>query len=145
MAVTHTQRTELFSTLVDVMGQENAETLFEQLPPSGWDNMATKDDIAGAELRIQAALATAVADSHAKLADTNVKLADTNVKLAETTAALQVAMRTGFAEAAKERAELTKGLAEVIKMQARQLYVIVSAIAAATVSIWIALFTRALG
>ena len=49
-----------------------------------------------------------------------------------------VALHEGFAEAAKERAE-------IIKSQAKQLYVIVATIAAATVSIWIAVFTSAPG
>ena len=52
-------------------------------------------------------------------------------------------MKAGFAEAAKERAELTKSLAEVVRSQARQLYVITATIVAATVSIWIALYTSA--
>ena len=47
-------------------------------------------------------------------------------------------MHDGFAQAAKERAE-------IIKSQAKQLYVIVSTIAVATISIWIALFTAAAG
>ena len=47
-------------------------------------------------------------------------------------------MHEGFAEAAKERAE-------IIKSQAKELYVIVSTIAVATISIWIALFTSAAG
>ena len=47
-------------------------------------------------------------------------------------------MHEGFAEAAKERAE-------IIKSQAKELYVIVSTIAVATISIWIALFTSGAG
>ena len=58
--------------------------------------------------------------------------------IAESQAALRVEMHEGFAEAAKERAE-------IIKSQARQLYVIVSSIAVATISIWIALFTTVAG
>ena len=106
------------------MGEEAADTLMDQLPPSGWDQMATKEDLAGVEQRLQASLAVA--------------FAETNAKFVESHAALHVAMHEGFAEAAKERAE-------IIKVQARQLYVIVSAIAAATISIWIALFTSAAG
>ena len=96
----------------------------DQLPPGGWDQMATKDDLAGAELRLQAAFTAAIAE--------------TNVKIVESHADLKVSMHQGFAEAAKERAE-------IIKVQAKQLYVIVATIAAATISIWIALFTMAPG
>lgn len=107
--------------------------------------MATKEDLAGVEQRLQAALAVALAQIDSKFADTNAKFVeinakfvDTSAKSAESHAGLLVAMHEGFAQAAKERAE-------IIKVQARQLYVIVSAIAAATISIWIALFTSAAG
>ena len=109
------------------MGEEAADTLMDQLLPSEWDQVATKDDLAGFEQRLQASLAVA-------FVETNAKFAETNAKLVESHAALQVAMHDGFAEAAKERAE-------IIKVQARQLYVI----AAATISIWIALFTSPAG
>ena len=117
--------------MVDSMGEEAADTLMDQLPPSGWDQMATKDDLAGAELRLQAAFAAAIAE-------TNVKMVEGHGKLLESQADLKVAIHEGFAEAAKERAE-------IIKSQAKQLYVIVSTIAAATISIWIALFTMTPG
>ena len=131
MAVLQSQRAALYASLVDSMGEEAADTLMDQLPPSGWDQMATKEDLAGIEQRLQASLAVASAD-------TNAQFAEMSAKFAESHAALQVAMHEGFAQAAKERAE-------IIKVQARQLYVIVSAIAAATISIWIALFTSAAG
>ncbi|MCE2511389.1 MAG: hypothetical protein J4F50_02310 [Acidimicrobiia bacterium] len=131
MAATQSQRAALYVSLVDSMGEEAADTLMDQLPPSGWDQMATKDDLAGVEQRLQASLAVA-------LAEINARFAETNAEFVESHAALQVTMHEGFAQAAKERAE-------IIKVQARQLYVIVSAIAAATISIWIALFTSAAG
>ena len=131
MAATQAQRAALYVSLVDSMGEEAADTLMDQLPPSGWDQMATKEDLAGVEQRLQASLAVA-------FAEINARFAETNVKFVEGHAALQVAMHEGFAEAAKERSE-------IIKVQARQLYVIVSAVAAATISIWIALFTSAAG
>jgi hypothetical protein len=131
MAATQAQRAAPYASLVDSMGEEAADTLMDQLPPSGWDQMATKDDLAGAELRLQAAFAAAIAETH-------VKMAEGHGKLLESQAELKVAMHKGFAEAAKERAE-------IIKVQARQLYVVVATIAAATISIWIALFTMAPG
>ena len=93
--------------------------------------MATKGDLAGVEQRLQASLAMAFAEIDANFAEMNAKLAESH-------AALLAAMHEGFAEATKDRAE-------IIKVQARQLYVILAAIAAATISIWIALFTSAAG
>ena len=51
------------------MGEEAADTLMDQLPPSGWDQMATKDDLAGVEQRLQASLAVALPEINAKFAE----------------------------------------------------------------------------
>ena len=152
MAATQAQRAALYASLVDSMGEEAADTLMDQLPPTGWDQMATKEDLAGVELRLQAAFATAIAQINASIAETNASITETNASITETNASitetnaritetnadLRVEMHKGFAEAAKERAE-------IIKSQAKQLYVIVATIAAATISIWIALFAGAAG
>ena len=53
MAMTETQRTTLYNQLTDAIGQEAARTLMEQLPPSGWDQVATKDDVKASEQRLQ--------------------------------------------------------------------------------------------
>ncbi|MYE64742.1 MAG: hypothetical protein F4231_02305 [Acidimicrobiaceae bacterium] len=66
-----------------------------------------------------------MAETNGKLVETNGKLVETNARITESNAELRVAMHEGFAEAAKERAE-------IVKSQARQLYVIVATIAAAT-------------
>ena len=107
------------------MGTEDAETLMQQLPPGSWDTMATKDDlqVLGATL---AATFTAA-------------LAEFRVEVTNTIAELRVEVANGFAEAAKERAELAKCYAELVKSQAKHLYITVSTICLATISIWIAL------
>ena len=58
MALTHAQRTSMFNTLAQVMGQDDAETLMQHLPPSGWDNVATKEDLRAGFAEIHAAIAT---------------------------------------------------------------------------------------
>ena len=138
MAATQAQRAALYTSLVDSMGEEAADTLMDQLPPSGWDQVATKEDLAGVELRLRAAFTEAIAETNVKLAESRASLVESHGKLVESSAELRVEMHDGFAQAAKERAE-------IIKSQARQLYVIVSTIAVATISIWIALFTAAAG
>ena len=138
MAATQAQRAALYTSLVDSMGEEAADTLMDQLPPSGWDQVATKEDLAGVELRLRAAFTEAIAETNVKLAESRASLVESHGKLVESHAALRVEMHDGFAQAAKERAE-------IIKSQAKQLYVIVSTIAVATISIWIALFTGAAG
>ena len=143
MAATQAQRAALYAGLVDSMGEEAADTLMDQLPPSGWDQMATKDDLAAVELRLRAAFAAAIAETNAKIAESHTKLVESYAKLVESHADLKVAMHAGFADAARERAQAAKERAGIVKSQARQLYVMVATIAAATISIWIALFAVA--
>ena len=49
MVMTETQRTTLYNQLTDAIGQEAARTLMEQLPPMGWDQVATKEDVKASE------------------------------------------------------------------------------------------------
>ena len=45
MAITEDHRYRLFQHLVEVLGRENASTLMEHLPPTGWADVATKQDL----------------------------------------------------------------------------------------------------
>ncbi len=125
MATTQAQRASLFTTLAELMGTEDAETLMQELPPSGWDNMATKDD-----LKVLAATVTAA-------------LAEFRVEVTNALAEIRVAHAESHAELVKSHAELVESHAEshaeLVKSQARNLYITVSTIVLATISIWIAL------
>ena len=140
MAMTNTERATLYSALADAIGEQDAETLMEQFPPSGWDQVATKDDLRVLGAGFTAALAETNAAITAGLAEANAAitagLAEANAAITAGLAEANAAMKAGFAEAAKERAE-------IVKSQARQLYVFTATIVAATVSIWIALLTSA--
>ena len=118
MATTQAQRASLFTTLAELMGTEDAETLMQELPPSGWDNMATKDD-----LKVLAATVTAA-------------LAEFRVEVTNALAEIRVAHAESHAEIVEGHAE---SHAEIVKSQARNLYITVSTIVLATISIWIAL------
>ena len=117
MALTHTQRTSMFNTLAQVMGQQDAETLMEHLPPSGWDNVATKEDIRASFAELNATIATGLAQA-----------ATERTEIIKT-------VSTGLAQAATERAE-------IVRRQAWHLYIVVSTIVVASISIWIALLAR---
>ena len=150
MALTHTQRTSMFNTLAEVMGNEDAETLMEHLPPSGWDNVATKDDLRAAFAETNAAIATGLAQAATERAEGFAQAATERAEIIK-------AMTEGFARAAVERADIraeaaterAEGFAqaateraEIIKRQAWHLYIVVSTIVVAAVSIWIALLTQ---
>ena len=114
MAITQAQRASLHANLVDLMGQRDAEALIELLPPGGWDNVATKDDLKTLEATLMAAITAGLAETNA-------------------------AITAGLAEATKERAQLAVDLAKDARREAKNLYITVSTIALATISIWIAL------
>ena len=139
MVMTNTERATLYSALADAIGQEEAETLMEQFPPWGWDQVTTKDDLKVLGAGFAAALAETNAAITAGLAETNAALtaglAEANAAITSGLAETNAAMKAGFAEAATERAEIIKSLADVVRSQARQLYVITATIIAATVSI----------
>ncbi|MCY3616752.1 MAG: hypothetical protein OXG66_03670 [Acidimicrobiaceae bacterium] len=150
MATTQAQRASLFNTLAEMMGQQDAETLVEQLPPTGWDTMATKDDVRVLGATITAALTEGLAQAAKERAELQATmatgLAEGFAEAAKERAEIVKTMADGFAEAAKERAEIIKTMAdaakeraEIVKSQARSLYVTVSTVVLAAVSTWIAL------
>ena len=47
-------RWALMRRLIEVLGEEEAETLMESLPPVVWHQIATKDDLAAQEERLKA-------------------------------------------------------------------------------------------
>ena len=132
MATTQAQRASLFNTLAEMMGRQEAETLVEQLPPTGWDTMATKDDVRVLGATITAALAEGLAEAAKERAEIVKTMADGFAEAAKERAEITKTVAEGLAEAAKERAE-------IVKTVARSLYVTVSTVVLASVSIWIAL------
>lgn len=53
MVVDDRSRHELYRRLEEVLGLEAATTLIEHLPPVGWADVATKEDLAGVEQRLE--------------------------------------------------------------------------------------------
>ncbi len=146
MALTHSQRTSMFNTLTEVMGQDDAETLMQHLPPSGWDNVATKEDLRVAFAEINSAMTAGFAQAAVERAEIVKAMAEGLAQAAVERAEIVKAMAEGLAQAAVERAEIKAQAAteraEIIRRQAWHLYIVVSTIAVASVSIWIALLTQ---
>ena len=168
MALTHAQRTSMFNTLAQVMGQDEAETLMQHLPPSGWDNVATKEDLRAGFAETNAAVTSGLAQAAVERADIKaqaaveradiinavtsglaqaaVERADIKAQAAVERADIINAVTSGLAQAAVERAEIKAQAAteraQIISRQAWHLYIVVSTIVVASVSIWIALLTQ---
>ena len=54
MAITEKSRHELYRRLEEILGPEEATTLMEHLPPVGWADVATKEDLRQLEGRLDA-------------------------------------------------------------------------------------------
>jgi len=50
--ITEKSRHELYRRLEEILGPEEANTLMEHLPPVGWADVATKDDLQQFESRV---------------------------------------------------------------------------------------------
>lgn len=82
MALDEAKRHELYTRLEELLGQQPTSTLMSLLPPVGWADVATKDDLRmlGLEIRAEisdvrtelAAFRTDVADGQRRLALTLV-------------------------------------------------------------------------
>ena len=125
MAMTETQRTTLYSQLTDAIGQDAARTLMEQLPPSGWDQVATKDDVKASERLLQRELKASEKMLHGELKETEGRLMaqmaaselrqgaridETNRELSK----LNGEVQTGFAELQLTLAKHTRWMAAVL-------------------------------
>ncbi len=125
MAMTETQRTTMYSQLTDAIGQDAARTLMEQLPPSGWDQVATKDDVKASERLLQRELKASEKMLHGELKETEGRLMaqmaaselrqgaridETNRELSK----LKGEVQTGFAELQLTLAKHTRWMAAVL-------------------------------
>ena len=149
MALTHAQRTSMFNTLAEVMGQDDAETLMQHLPASGWDNVATKEDLRAGLAELTSAMTAGFAQAAVERAEITSAMTEGLAQAAVERAEIRVEFTTELAdirvqlggELADIRVQLATDLAAVARRQAWHLYIVVSTIVLATVSIWIALAT----
>jgi len=75
MTIGESQRHELFSRLEDVLGAAPAATLMSYLPPVGWADVATKQDLEALEAKFDAKFDTLEAKFDAKFDTLEAKFA----------------------------------------------------------------------
>ena len=83
VALTEKQRAEIYSSLSDTVGQPGAEFLMAQQPPGGWEQFATKRDLADLEVKTQASFVELQASIVALNAKMDVQFAQLREQLAE--------------------------------------------------------------
>ncbi len=105
MLVDETRRLALLSRLSEVLGEEEARTLIECLPPVRWEQLATKDDVKASEDQIRT-------EMNGKFAQVDAEFARVHTRID----GLEDKMDAGFeslrGELAEHRAEQRGELAE---------------------------------
>ncbi len=69
------RRWALMYRLCEVLGEEEARTLMESLPPVAWDRIATKDDIKASEDRLRTEMHAEFAKVYAEFANIRTETA----------------------------------------------------------------------
>ncbi len=146
MPPSEAQRLQLYEELVKEFGDEPAMTLMESLPPVDWHELATKDDLAGLEERVNARFEVVDARFDALRVELGAKidtgLAGLGAKIDTGLVGLGAKIDTGLADL---RGEMKLDMARQTRDMARQTYVILAGLAAIITPIYIALFTGAAG
>ena len=174
MAPSKAQRLQLYEELVKKFGDEPAMTLMESLPPVDWHELATKDDLAALEERVNARFEVVDARIDTGLGGVRGEVAALRVELGARIDTGLAGVRGEVAELRGEmsamnarfevvdarfdavgdridkgladlRGEMNLGMARLTRDMARQTYVILAGLAAIITPIYIALFTGAAG
>ena len=132
MLVEESRRFALLSRLSEVLGEEEARTLIESLPPVRWEQLATKDDIKESEERICTEMNGKFAEMNSKFVGVDGKFAGVYGRFAQVEACFErvwaefAALRGEMAEQRGEMAELRGELVLQMARQTRTLVVIMS-------------------
>ena len=155
MAPSEAQRLQLYEELVKKFGDEPAMTLMESLPPVDWHELATKDDLAALEERVNAKFEVVDARFDALRVELGARIdtgltglgarIDTGLtglgaRIDTGLTGLGAKIDTGLADL---RGETKLDMARLTRDMARQTYVILAGLAAIITPIYIALFTGA--
>lgn len=129
MLVDESRRLALLSRLSEVLGEEDARTLIECLPPVRWEQLATKDDIKASEDRIRT-------EMNGKFAQVDAEFARVHTRID----GLEHKMDSGFervwAEFGTVRGELAEHRGEMALAMARQTRTMVFIMSGFMLTIW---------
>ena len=154
MALTEQQRTEIYSSLTDTIGQQEAEFLMAQQPPGGWEQFATKRDLADLEVKTQAGFVELNAKMDVQFAQLREQLAEQFAEIKKQFAAVdtrfaQIDTRfaqidSRFAQIDSRFAAVDTRFAKLSDKRSRDVWAFVVAIVVMTVSICGSFFLAAL-
>ena len=74
MVVSASARNRLFNTLRERLGDADADTLMDSLPPGGWDDVATKTDLKSEVAQLRAEARTTRSELKAEIAELRAEM-----------------------------------------------------------------------
>ena len=83
MSPSEMKRLTLFEKLIDVFGEEPAVTLMENLPPGGWDQVASKTDLQTLKTEVNAKMDVGFAKMDGQFAEIRGEFAKMDGRFAE--------------------------------------------------------------
>ena len=108
MLVDETRRLALLSRLSEVLGEEEARTLIECLPPVRWEQLATKDDVKASEDRIRTEMNGQFAQVDAEFARVHTRIDGLEHKMDAGFESLRGELAEHRGETALQMARLTR-------------------------------------
>lgn len=139
MLVDESRRLALLDRLREVLGEEEARTLIECLPPVRWEQLATKDDIRASEERIRAEMNSQFAGVEGQFAGVDGKFAQVEGQFAQVEASFErvwAEFATIRGELAEHRGELAEHRGEMALQMARQTRTMVVIMSGFMLTIW---------
>ena len=132
MLVDESRRLALLNRLSEVLGDEEARTLIECLPPVRWEQLATKDDVRASEERI-------LTEMNGKFTGVEGKFTGVEGKFAQVEAGFERVWAEFAAirgELAEHRGELAEHRGEMALQMARQTRTLVVIMSGFMLTIW---------
>lgn len=95
MAITEKSRHQLYQRLERILGPDEATTLMDLLPPVGWADVATKEDLRHLESRLETRLGTRIDVLGSELrSELRAEMANVRTEMANLSAEFHSTLRT---------------------------------------------------
>ncbi len=146
VALTEQRRAEIYRSLADTVGEQEAEFLMAQQPPGGWEQFATKRDLANLEVKTQAGFVELNAKMDVQFAQLREQLAEQFAEIKKQFAAVDTRFAqidSRFAQVDTRFAAVDTRFAELSDKRSRDVWGFVVAITVVTVSICGSVFLAA--
>ena len=137
MALTEQQRSEIYTSIADTIGEQGAEFLMAQQPPGGWEQLATKRYLADLETKTQAGFVALNAKMDVQFAEVREQFAAVREQFAEVKEQF-AEVREQFAEVREQFAAVDTRFAALSDKRSRDVWAFVVATASICASVFVA-------